>query len=146
MDKNPPIEKIHEAYSAIADRRVDVMGNSATVKSSNGEKEYEVRWDKNVYSSTDSATFWQHYPGYPVIAVLMLQGWLPLDKKIAEHFADVNWTELNNRHKRNYAASAAEVMEMIKKAGGDIKMINTEIASVYEKLCALDIKIKRGKL
>jgi hypothetical protein len=145
MDKKPPIEKIYEAYSAIADRRVGIDGNSAAVRSSSGEKEYKVQWDKNIYSSTDNATFWQHYPGYPVIAVLMLQGTLPFDRKIARYFSGINWTELNLKHKRNYAASVAEVMESIKAIGGDVDKINGDIANVYEELCALDIKIKRGK-
>ena len=145
MDKKSPIEKIYEAYSAIADRRVYIDENSATVISSSGEKEYKVQWYQNVYSSTDNATFWQHYPGYPIIAVLMLQGALPLDCKIAGYFSGVNWTEINHKHKRNYVASVAEVMESIKDNGGDIDRINDEIANVYEELCALDIKIKRGK-
>lgn len=34
LTKMPPIEKIHEAYSAIADGRVIIEGNSAKVFSS----------------------------------------------------------------------------------------------------------------
>ena len=38
MTKLGPIEKIYEAYSAIADGRVTVADTSAEVKSSNGAK------------------------------------------------------------------------------------------------------------
>ncbi len=80
MEKNPPIEKIYEAYSAIADGRVTLCVGEAAVRSSNGQKEYLVTWDDRVYTSNDSATYWQGYAGYPVIAVLLLQGELPLNR------------------------------------------------------------------
>ena len=72
--KVPPIEKIHEAYSAIADERVALKENEAEVKSSDLSKKYLVTWKDDTYSSNDNASYWQGYIGYPVIAVLMLQG------------------------------------------------------------------------
>ncbi len=84
----------------------------ATVTSSNGEKEYTVSWDEDgaAYSSNDNATYWQGYAGYPVIAVLMEQGELPLDRAAAEAFAHVDWTDLNERFKHDYAAAVAHVV------------------------------------
>lgn len=38
MEKLPPIEKIYEAYSALADDRINIEGNMAYVGSSNGKK------------------------------------------------------------------------------------------------------------
>ena len=72
MKKLPPLEKVFEAYSAIADGRVAVDGQEARVRSSDGAKEYTVTWDGDVYASDDSTTYWQGYAGYPVLAVLLL--------------------------------------------------------------------------
>lgn len=145
MEKIPPIEKIHEAYSAIADDRVRMAGDmEAHIRSSGGEKEYTVRWDGNTYYSDDSASFWQGYPGYPVIAVLMLQGRLSLNRKIAAFFSGVNWSALNKKYKRNYAKAAAEVLSSIKANGGDVAAVNAEIEKVYEEIRQLDIAVRRG--
>lgn len=81
-DKLGPKEKIYEAYSALADERVKLEEDKASVSSSDGKKTYTIRWRDNVYVSDDNATYWQGYPGYPVIAVMMLKGELPYDKEV----------------------------------------------------------------
>lgn len=48
MKKLPPIEKIHEAYSAIADDRVKMLENKAEVESSDYQKKYLVTWENNI--------------------------------------------------------------------------------------------------
>lgn len=111
MIKLPPTEKIYEAYSAIADSRVTLGENEAHVRSSDAAKEYIVTWDGDIYTSTDNATYWQGYAGYPVLAVLLLQGRLPLDRALADQFSGIDWHTLNERHKRDYAAAAHVVME-----------------------------------
>ena len=80
LEKTGPIEKIYEAYTAIADDRITMHEDHAEVFSSDRSKSYTVSWKDNAYSSDDSATYWQGYPGYPVIAVLMLQGRLLYDR------------------------------------------------------------------
>lgn len=114
MKKLPPIQKILEAYTAIVDKHVNLTKDQAEVASSNGAKTYTVNWDDNEYHSNDNATYWQGYAGYPVIAVLMLQGKLPFNQKLADNFKSVNWNEINSKFKRNYAKAATEV---IKKKG-----------------------------
>ena len=59
MKKSPPIEKIYEAYSAIADMRITIEDNHAAVSSSDGSREYTVTWTDNTYASDDSATYWR---------------------------------------------------------------------------------------
>ena len=88
MKKMPPIEKIHEAYSAIVDGRVNLQDGIAKVLSSDRKKEYTVTWEENVYSSNDNATYWQGYAGYPIIAVLLLTGKLPFNQVVAENIED----------------------------------------------------------
>nr|WP_270253348.1 hypothetical protein [Lactobacillus johnsonii] len=103
MKKMPPIQKILEAYTAIVDKHVELKNNEALVTSSNGAKTYTVSWEDNIYHSNDNATYWQGYAGYPIIAVLMLQGKISFDQKLADNFASVNWNEVNAKFKRNYA-------------------------------------------
>ena len=106
----PPIEKIPEAYTAIEDLRIEVFEDSAKVKSSNGEKEYLIKWKENVYYSNDNSTYWQGYTGYPVIAVLMVQGKLSLNRDISKYFKSVNWSELNKKNKRDYKKSVDDIL------------------------------------
>ena len=143
MEKLPPLEKTYEAMSAIADGRVRMAAGRAAVASSDGAKEYTVTWDGNAYTSNDNATYWQGYAGYPVIAVLMLQGKLPLDKEIAAQFSGVNWAELNKKYKRDYAKAAGEAMRV---RGIDAERAAGAAERVMDGLKKLAVSIKRGSL
>ena len=140
MKKLPPLEKIYEAWTALADHRVTLYENYATVTSSDGAKEYTVRFSNNQYSSDDNATFWQGYPGYPVIAVLMLQGKLPYDKQEAELWKNINWTSLNKQHKNKYAEAVAEIAG---ERGINLEKSKEEAHKVMQYLEKLPIEIKR---
>lgn len=144
LNKLPPIEKIYEAYSAIADDRIILHANYASVFSSDRSKEYTVAWDGDIYTSDDNATYWQGYAGYPVIAVLMKQEKLPLDIRIASYFAGINWTELNAKYKRDYAKAAASVLDSFECGNNEKERIVIELHCVYEAIKLLDIKVKRG--
>ena len=145
MEKLPPIEKIYEAMSAVADGRVALHPDErkATVASSNGAKAYTVAWseDGSAYSSNDNATYWQGYAGYPVIAVLMEQGALPLDRAVADGFAHVNWTELNERFRRDYAAAVRAVVD---ERGLDAVRAEAASRAAYDALARLDVSVGRG--
>lgn len=113
MEKMPPVEKIYEAWSAVAGGRVtiDDAARKATVVSSDRTREYTVSWsdDGSVYNSNDNATYWRGYAGYPVIAVMMMQGRLPLDRLEAERYADVNWKKINTEYHNNYSAASPKL-------------------------------------
>lgn len=144
MQKMPPLEKIHEALSAVADGRIAMHDGQAEVKSSNGAKTYSVKWSGDKYSSNDSATYWQKYAGYPIIAVLFLQGRLKLPSEdVVSKFAGVDWNALNAKYKRNYARAAAEVMEKIGREGIDVDLLDNEIRIIYEQLGQLPLVISR---
>lgn len=140
MKKMPPIEKVFEAWTALAGHRVDLKDGYAEVSSSDGEKSYVVKFSGNQYSSDDNATFWQGYPGYPVIAVLMLQGKLPFDEKMAEEWKDINWTRINKQYKNNYAKA---VEAIAKERGIDLAKASEDAGKVMTALEALPIEIKR---
>ena len=143
MRKLPPPEKAAEAYSAIADGRVTLFAaeERAEVISSDGEKKYAVAWRGNVYTSTDNATRWQGYAGYPVLAVLMLQGRLPLDREVAALFSGINWTELNRKHRRDYAAALDAV---VRARNMDAAAVRAAMDQVFERLSPLDVEIRRS--
>ena len=145
MEKIGPIEKVYEAYSAIADERVRISEGErlAVVESSDRQKSYTVTWTENIYTSNDNASYWQGYAGYPMIAVLMLQGRLPLDRAVMEHFRAIDWHQLNERHKRDYAAAAQEA---IAAKGLDPNEAKNAAEKVIDGLRTLDIVVKRGKL
>lgn len=143
MKKFPPIEKILEAYTAIADNHVKLENDQALVTSSNEAKTYTVTFHGNTYTSNDNASYWQGYLGYPGIAVLMLQGKLPYDKELAQQFAGVDWNKINQEYKRNYAQAADTVMTA---KGIDKKKAETELHYVYDALKQLPIIVKRGSL
>lgn len=148
MTKLPPLEKIYEAWSAIADQRVALTESpsagpaegSAVVSSSDGAKLYHISWDGDTYASDDSATYWQGYAGYPVIAVMMMQGKLPLDIPESNLWQGINWHQLNAKHKRDYAAAAREAMT---QNGINAARASDEARKVLDALSKLPVTLKR---
>lgn len=140
MEKMPPIEKVFEAWTAIADGRIELHDDYADVASSDGSKGYTVRFDGNRFSSDDNATYWRGYAGYPVLAVLMLQGRLPFAKDEAELWKGVNWKEVNTRHRNKYAAAVEEVA---RERGINLEKAYEDASQVMEALKSLPLEIKR---
>ena len=99
----PPIAKVYEALSAVADGRVTLTGaTSAQVTSSARDKTYTVKWspDFRHITSNDNASRWQGYTGYPIIAVLLVLKRLDYRPEAAAALAGVPWNELNKQYKR----------------------------------------------
>lgn len=142
MEKLPPVEKVYEAWSAIADDRVALYADHAVVMSSDGSREYTVRFSGDTYSSNDNATYWRGYPGYPVIAVLMMQGRLPLDIPMSNLWAGVNWTRLNARFKRDYAAAVSHVET---ERGISAEEASAAASRVMDALATLPLTLRRGR-
>ena len=142
--KMPPKEKIPEALSAIADDRIELKDNKADVYSSNRSKSYLVEWNNNEYSSNDNATFWQGYPGYPIIAILFVQNKLEYDKKLLDYFKNIDWKKTNTKFKNDYKKSLDFIIQELDE---DTKnYIYNEIDKIYSKLETMDIVIKRSRL
>ena len=140
LKKMPPVEKVYEAFTAIADERVRMYEDHAEVDSSNDERMYTVRWRQDTYTSDDPATYWQGYPGYPVIAVWILQGRLRADRKIIRHASDVPWHDLNDAHKRDYAAALAEAFHNDPFEDDILE----EGKRVFTQMKDLDVEIRRS--
>lgn len=151
LKKMPPPEKIMEAWSALADGRVNLApgaekeAGEAAVKSSNGEKTYEISWTWPVFSSTDNASYWQGYPGYPVIAVLMKLGVLPYNAEYAQVFAGIDWHAANKAAHGDYAAALAKIMANTGLGHEKEEAIRIEATKAFDSLRELDIILKRPK-
>lgn len=156
MQKMPPTQKFYEAYTAIADGRVHPgsgdestasagfgAAGSATVASSDGSKAYHVAWNGDEYASDDNATYWQGYPGYPVLAVLMLQGRLPFDLSVARRFRGIPWKQLNDAHKGDYDAAFKEACELKGLEGFELELCANQAKFAYAKLEGLDLHMRR---
>jgi hypothetical protein len=136
----PPLAKVFEALSAVADGRVAMSGEaSATVLSSERDKTYAVKWsaDGRSITSDDNATRWQGYIGYPIIAVLLETGRIAFDRAAAEALAGVPWHALNKKHKRDYDAAVEQVLSEVSGRGGDADAIRAEASRIYAALAEL---------
>lgn len=143
MEKLPPLQKIYEAWSALADGRVEMDEDTAEVTSSNDTKHYTVSWSGDVYSSDDNASYWQSYAGYPVLAVLMKQGELPLADALVPRFAHIDWNALNKKHKRDYAAAAQEAFEAAGLTEEETTEAEAAAQEALDAVAALPIKMRR---
>ncbi|MBQ6655176.1 MAG: hypothetical protein IJM79_06610 [Erysipelotrichaceae bacterium] len=144
MKKLPPIEKIYEAYSAIADGRVNMHEHYAEVTSSDRTKDYIVTFNNRVYSSNDNGSYWQSYAGYPIIAVLMLQGLLSYDASTAMLFKNINWKKLNTQYKNRYSEAVKEIFRDLRNKGVDTDEVSRQVQGVYNELKRLDISLKKS--
>ncbi len=130
----PPLAKVYEALSAVADGRVRLTSDtSADVLSSERDKTYAVKWssDGRVITANDNATKWQGYTGYPIIAALLLIGLIPYNAAMAETMKGVPWHSLNQQYKRDYDAAIEHVLREVAQRGGDVEAIRREAARVY---------------
>ena len=139
----PPIAKVYEALSAVADGRVKLTGEtSAQVVSSGGDKTYTITWspDGSEITSNDSATRWHGYLGYPIIAVLLFTGRLPYNPSVARWLTGVPWRDLNEQYKRNYDAAVDYVLERLQQGGGDAGAVRAEVVRIHRALARLGLK------
>ncbi len=137
--KQTPVAKVYEALTAIASNRVELNEDNAIVTSSDNSKKYQVKWQDNKYTSNDNATYWQGYPGYPVIAVLMLQGKIEYSEKVLDYLKDINWHELNEQYKRNYGEAILSVLAKLDAEASEY--IKECVEYIYKQLLNLDIEI-----
>tara|TARA_R110000868_G_scaffold11516_7_gene56422 strand:- start:11702 stop:12181 length:480 start_codon:yes stop_codon:yes gene_type:complete len=138
----PKIAKMYEAFSAVADGRITMLDDqTASVASSDRSKSYTVNWDVigGAYGSNDNASHFVGYIGYPVIAVLIEQGKISVDRELVNCLKGVNWNALNKRHKRDYDAAIEEVLEEVARGNVDPEEVRSEAKRAFDELLVLDI-------
>lgn len=147
--KQPPVEKIFEAWTALASGRMELgvdatqESGEARVRSSNGDKTYHITWQGNVFTSDDNASYWQGYAGYPVIAVLMKLGLAPFDESLASLFANVDWHAANKEAKGDYAKAVAAVENELGLDQSARDAAALAARTCLDAIIALNIIIKR---
>ena len=143
MKKMHPVAKIYEAFSVLADGRIKLEENKATITSSNDEKQYTVVWNENEITSNDNATVWQGYPGYPVIAVWLMKNRISYQKDIIKYFKNINWHEINKQNKRDYQKGIEDILNALREDNIDTEKIEEEVNRIYFAIENLDFKIVR---
>ncbi len=140
--RQPPRIKVLEAAAAVADGRVERLGeHTFLVHSSDGSRLYRVYVDpeRGVAYSDDNGTRYRGYVGYPILAALMVQGVLPYDERIGEALRGIPWRRLNEQYRR-YALVEAEAKRVAAKRGVGPGEIDRYVELVMERLRGLRLR------
>jgi hypothetical protein len=102
--KQPPAIKIYEALGAVADKRVEIEGNSGKVFSSSRNKFYEVTYDPAIHAimANDNGSFWKGYLGYPAIAFMMRKGIISYEAELGDLLKGIAWKDINKKFKNDF--------------------------------------------
>lgn len=147
----PPRVKVFEALGSIADGRVKIVQRvsghgdgvlEAQVYSSSRGKFYTVKFDKAIMAimTNDNPSYWVGYLGYPAIAVLMLEGVLPLNSSISNAFKGIAWKDVNQKHKNDWSKTEDFVIEIAKKQGFSREELISEGDKVIAEIKKLGFK------
>lgn len=134
--KIPPKVKVYEALGCIADNHVEFISEKeAIVTSSEGNRKYNVIFDldKNFIRSDDNGSKFRGYLGYPSIAILMLKGILPFDKRISNALRGVKWKRLNDKFK-DYNKTIEEALKIARERGVKEEDIENFVSKVMEEI------------
>jgi len=131
----PPLIKIYEALGAIADQRIELIQGlfvEAKVYSSSREKYYTVTYDaaNKAIMLNDNGSYWKWYLGYPGIAVLLLQGDLPINKNLAELLKNIARKEINTKNNNDFEKTQQQIDTMIIEKWWDIKAFHEYIQNL----------------
>lgn len=137
--KTPPRIKVLEALGAIADGRIKKVDEHYEVVSSEGDRIYSVKINGEKAYSNDNGTTYRNYIGYPIIAVLMLEGKLKYDDKISKSLKGIDWKRLNETYK-NYAKVEEIVEKIAEERGVNKEEINKIIEEVLNELRRLSLE------
>ncbi len=130
--KNPKPVKIYEALGAVADKRVEISGNTGKVFSSSRNKFYEINYapESNEIMSNDNSSYWTDTLGYPAIAFLMKIKVLSYSEEIGGILKGVLWKDINQKFKNNFEKALDFVLSS--KTDGERKKL-AEFVSEADK-------------
>lgn len=135
----PPIIKIYEALGAIADQRIELtqwLFVEAKVYSSSREKFYTTTYDpgNNAIMTNDNGSYWKGYLWYPAIAVLLLQGILPLNKEYAELLKNIARKDINTKNNNDFEKTQQQIDTMIVEKWCDIQNFHKYIQNIMDEI------------
>lgn len=141
--KNPPIIKVYEALGSIGDERVVIDGNTAKIRSSKGNKIYDVTYNpaENAIRANDNASYWVGYLGYPSISFLLATNRLPFDQKLAQYLKGFDWKEINTQFKNDFAKTQEFIdQQVVVKHGVNLEKFHRQIEEILQKLEDLELQ------
>ncbi|MYV18029.1 hypothetical protein [Furfurilactobacillus milii] len=144
--KQPPIAKLYEAYSAVADQRIHQIDETHwQIISSDRAQHYTVISSDNgqTFSSNDNATYWQGYPGYPILATWLTLDVLPTDHEILPSFKNINWHVRNEAVHNHYDQAIDQFLS--EQSDKMAKVIPLVLAAGMNKLASFNYTIKRNR-
>ncbi len=150
--KQPPLIKIFEALGTLGDKdRIKPCAPSEKrskselcwrVYSSERNKFYLVRANKdfNALTANDNGSYWQGYLGYPMIAVLLQEGLVKFNHRLADDLRGIPWKKINTRFKNNYEKTIEYCLNLLERKGWQKKEVLKEINKIRGQLNNLKIK------
>lgn len=143
--KPPHINKVYEAITAIADKRIvqePDAPHKAKCYSSSGNKFYEIELDPTTLAmmSNDNSAYYTDSLSYPMIALLMLNGHLERSSFLEEALSGIYWKDINQKYKNDYDRSIEHVLTELKEKGVDTTKVEEQIAEIYEKVIEMKIE------
>lgn len=134
--QNPKDEHIiYEAFSAIADKRFEMISDTKARCTSTSKGEYyEIKMIGNSIMSNDNMAYYRGEVSYPMVAMFLEKGMYPYDKGILKHFVGIKWKDINQKNKNDYMKSVGEVLDDLKSNGVDIEHIQKEVKRIFSEL------------
>ncbi len=144
--KTPHINKVYEAITAIADKRIVQEPDDphkAKCYSSSGNKFYEIELDpsKLAMMSNDNSAYYTDSLSYPMIALLMLNGYLERSTYLEEVLSGIYWKDINQKYNNDYDRSIQHVLAELKEKGIDTAKVEEEISEIYEKVIEMKVEL-----
>jgi hypothetical protein len=141
--KLPHKVKYLEALGAIADNRVLINHNEATVLSSEKTKVYNVFYnpEKQAIIANDPMSSYNGTFGYPIIAYLIKAELIKVaDSSFIEKLANIEWKVLATRNKNNWDAVLDEALSILNKKEVSSDLVRKMITDLEESILKLELK------
>ena len=148
--KLPPNIKIYEALGAVADGRIEMVGeHEVRVYSSSRGKFYTVTYgpERQAIMANDNGSYWQGYLGYPSIAYLMQIGVIRYDARYAEAVKDIAWKDINTQFKNDFDKTAEYIHALLEQKGIAVSEFLQEVGNIQQQIEHLHLALlgKRTK-
>lgn len=113
--------------------------------SSDHSKAYTVVLKENLATSNDNATYWQHYAGYPIIAVLLYEKEIEMNPELLQDFKSVPWKTMNQKNKNDYEKSIQEFLLPFQEEEREKIRKENEKIEEEEEVMKLNLEIKGNR-
>lgn len=134
---------IHEALSAIADERLELIDeNNAKCTSTSKGKFYTIKYDPATESimSDDNMAYYRDEVSYPMVALLLSRGNINYDHEILQYLKGIKWKDINRKNKNDYMKSVNEVLSNLDEKDVNTEVIKTEVNKIFQLILNLDLK------